>query len=171
MKIRSVRSTWNVQYLAAKQFVSKLRPERFLYTLLCEGQVIVKADFSGPRQRFDIGSIGHLVKELLENYGEVMAYESGMAEPPLAAFRAEYYDVIATEKAVTALHGFRIGVSGFPLIAEDSRLIWTGLQPQHHVLSARLGFFVGAVGQESCSVTRRTSGPNSGQSLPTAGSE
>ncbi|SLM35773.1 meiosis protein mei2 [Lasallia pustulata] len=109
VKIRSVRATWNAQYLPAKLFASKLRPDRFLYTLLCEGQVIVKADFSGPRQRFDSGTIGHLVKELLENYGEVMAYESGMAEPPLAAFRAEYYDVVATEKAVAALDGFRIG--------------------------------------------------------------
>lgn len=95
VKIRSVRETW----------------------------VVVKADFSGPRQRFDSGTIGHLVKELLENYGEVMAYESGMAEPPLAAFRAEYYDVVATEKAVAALDGFRIGVSGFPLLTEESRLI------------------------------------------------
>lgn len=122
VKIRSVRATWNAQYLPAKLFTSKLRPDTFLYTLLCEGQVIVKADFSGPRQRFDSGTIGHLVKELLENYGEVMAYESGMAEPPLAAFRAEYYDVVATEKAVAALDGFRIGVSVFPLLAEDHRL-------------------------------------------------
>lgn len=122
VKIRSVREAWNVQYLGAKQFASKLRPERFLYTLLCEGQVVVKADFCGPHQRFDCGTIGHLVKELLGNYGEVMAYESGMAEPPLAAFRAEYYDVVATAKAVAALDGFRIGVSGYLLFADDSRL-------------------------------------------------
>ena len=171
VKIRSARATWSVQYLAAKQFVSKLRPERFLYTLLCEGQVIVKADFSGPRQRFDGGTISHLLKELLENYGEVMAYESGMAEPPLAAFRAEYYDVIATEKAVAALDGFRIGVSSSLLLSEDPRLTWTGLHSQHHVLPARLGFFIGAVGEESCCVTRRTPGPNSGQSLSTDGTE
>ena len=126
VKIRSVRATWDIQYLAAKHFASKLRPERFMHTLMCEGQVIVRADFSGPRQRFDSGTIGHLIKELLENYGEVMAYESGIAELPMVAFRAEYYDAVAAEKAVAALDGFRIGVSCFLLPAGDPWLIEQG---------------------------------------------
>ena len=155
VKIRSVRATWDIQYLAAKHFASKLRPERFMHTLMCEGQVVVKADFSGPRQRFDSGTIGHLIKELLENYGEVMAYESGIAELPMVAFRAEYYDAVAAEKAVAALDGFRIGVSCFWLPAGDARLICAGLHPQHHLLPASPGFFLTTIRGEQCGIATR----------------
>lgn len=75
-----------------------------------EGQVVVKAEHAGPRERFDVRSIGHLIKEILENYGDIMAFELNLAEPPVVAVRAEFFDTGSADSALVHLDGFKIGV-------------------------------------------------------------
>ena len=90
----------------------KYQPESLKYSPLSlyGGQVIIKADFTGPRQRFDPGTIGHLIKELLENYGELMGFEAGVMSLTIATYRAEFYDIAAADSALAYLNGFKIGV-------------------------------------------------------------
>ncbi len=90
---------WNVQYIAG----AKYSP------LMYSAQVLVKADFTGPRQRFNPFTIGHIIKELLENYGEVFGFEAGVNSN--AMYRAEFYDTGSADLALAYLHGFRIAVS------------------------------------------------------------
>ena len=112
-KVESIREKWNAQHIGAKQFAVKHQPEclKYLPISMFEGQILVTAHFAGPRQRFDAGSIGHLIKELLENYGDVMAYEVGIVRAPTATYRAEYYNATVVDNALANLNGFKIGVS------------------------------------------------------------
>lgn len=111
-KVQNVRVDWKIQYIAATKWVLKNRSDdsNYIPLSLYEGQVIVKADFSGPRQQFNARSIGQLIKELLENYGEIMGYDAGFMKPPTATYRAEFFNSAATDSALTYLNGFRIGV-------------------------------------------------------------
>ena len=112
-KAQTAHEKWSVRHIGPRHFVMKYQPESLKYTpvSMYEGQVLITADFAGPRQRFDAGSIGFLIKELLQNYGDVMAYEVGMIRMPVATYRAEYYDVTAVQNALSNLNGFKIGVS------------------------------------------------------------
>ena len=111
--IANVRDGWDVSILSTARLATKELPQGLLKSgaSLYDGQIIVKADFSGPYQRFDAPSIRHLVRELLENYGEIMAYEADIVCPPVVMFRVEYYDSVAANNAVVHLNGFKVGVS------------------------------------------------------------
>lgn len=50
------------------------------------------------------------MKELLENYGELMGYEAGAIGFSVATYRAEFFDGTAAESALAYLNGFKIGV-------------------------------------------------------------
>lgn len=101
-----------MQYIAGTKSGIKKQPESLKYAPLSmyAGQVSVKADFTGLSQRFDPMTIGHLIKELLENYGEIMGFETSMEKRPIATYRAEFYDTAAADSALAYLNGFRIGV-------------------------------------------------------------
>lgn len=111
-KVKSVRVEWNIQYIAAtnSELRSRLDDLNYVPLSLYEGQVIVKADFSGPRQQFNARTIGHLIKELLENYGEIMGYDTDFMKPPTATYRAEFFNSAATKSAISYLNGFKVGV-------------------------------------------------------------
>lgn len=111
-KVQSVHGDWSVEYIAGTKPGIRNPTESLKYAPLSmyAGQVIIKADFTGPSQRFDPGTIGHLIKELLENYGEIMGFETSMKNLPIAAYRAEFYDTAAADSALAYLNGFRIGV-------------------------------------------------------------
>ena len=116
-KVQSHRTDWNVQYIIGSEFITNQQsngPE-YIPLSMFAGQVVVKADFSGPRQRFNAASIGHLIKELLENFGKIMGYEAGLSKHPVAAYRAEFCNTVAAESALGYLNGFRIGVCFLPL--------------------------------------------------------
>lgn len=114
---------WKIQYIAATKWVLQNRSDDSNYVPLSlyEGQVIVKADFSGPRQQFNARSIGHLIKELLENYGEIMGYDAGFMKPPTATYRAEFFNSVATDSALAYLNGFKIGVCGLRTVSQILR--------------------------------------------------
>lgn len=111
-KVQSHRKDWNVQYIAGTKYVTKQPPDSSIYKPLprYDGQVILRADFSGPRQQFNATRIGHLIRELLENYGEIMGYEACLSKHPIATYRAEFYNTTATNSALSYLNGFKIGV-------------------------------------------------------------
>ena len=109
--IQSIRQDWNVQHITTGQ----LSAQGQLEGLICpsessyEGQVVVKADYSG-HGLFHVGDIGSLIKELLANYGEVMAYSTNHATPPVVTYRAEFYSTIAADNALAHLNGFKLAV-------------------------------------------------------------
>lgn len=111
-KVQSVHGDWSVQYIVGTKPGIKNQQESLKYAPLSvyAGQVVIKTDYTGPNQRFGPGTVGHLVKELLENYGELMAFETSMKNLPIATYRAEFYDTAATDSALAYLNGFRIGV-------------------------------------------------------------
>lgn len=111
-KVRSVHIEWSVQYIAGTKGGLKYQAESLNYTPLSMygGQVVIKAEFTGPRQRFDAGTIGYLIKELLENYGELMGFEANTANELIGIYRAEFYDITAVGSALAYLSGFKIGV-------------------------------------------------------------
>ena len=128
-KVQNIHRDWSVQYIAITQLAKKRMPESmdFPPVSVYEGQVMVKAEFFGPRQRFDTGSIGHLIKEMLENYGDIMAYNVSLAESQTVAVRAEYYDTAAADSALAYLNGFKIGVRYNSVLISRRQLIEGGL--------------------------------------------
>lgn len=102
IKIQSIHINWAVEFITG----AKYSPSS-----LYAGQVLVKADFTGPRHRFDPVTIGHMIKELLENYGEIMGFQAGVKTILNATYRAEYYDTGSADLALAYLNGFRIAVS------------------------------------------------------------
>ncbi|KAL8897111.1 MAG: hypothetical protein Q9192_002742 [Flavoplaca navasiana] len=73
-----------------------------------EGQLLVKAEFSGPAVYFNTDTVGRLILDLLNNYGTVMAYETVSTIYPIVAYRAEFFDVENAGHAIVHLNGFRI---------------------------------------------------------------
>lgn len=120
-KIQSVRQGWNVQHIATPPINTHGQPE----DLTCfpgsayEGQIVVKADYPGPGL-FQIGDIGSLVKDLLANYGDIMAYSTDHATSPFVTYRAEFYNTIAADNALAYLNGFKLGVCIRFIQSEDS---------------------------------------------------
>ena len=78
--------------------------------LVFEGQISIKVEYGGPATHFNAASIGLIVKEALENYGDVMAMETTEVTSPSVTFRAEFYDSMAVNGALTSLQGFKIAV-------------------------------------------------------------
>ena len=70
----------------------------------------MKALYGGPIEQFDSNGIGVVVKELLENYGEVMAMDTVEDPLPIASFRVEFYNINTTQAVLYALQGFKIAV-------------------------------------------------------------
>ena len=77
--------------------------------LAYEGQVVVKAEYSG-HGLFHVGDISSLIRDLLANYGEIMAYSTNHAIAPIVTYRAEFYNTIAADNALTHLNGFKFAV-------------------------------------------------------------
>ena len=111
-KAQATRHDWQIQYTAATDFARERLTGNASHVPVSvyEGQVVVKAEHAGPRERFDVRSIGHLIKEILENYGDIMAFELNLAEPPVVAVRAEFFDTGSADSALVHLDGFKIGV-------------------------------------------------------------
>lgn len=76
-----------------------------------EGQILVQARYHGKAQRFDVAALSHLVKEVLDHCGEIMAFRVEMAEEGLASFRVEYFDISCVEHALPYVEGRTLEVS------------------------------------------------------------
>ena len=110
--ISTDRPDWNVQYILPKHFSMKFHPEksRFSPASKYEGQVLVKAEYAGLPQFFDAVAVGHCIKEELEKYGCITAFQMGMVKDSVAAYRAEYSNVNTIDKAVSRLNCSRLAV-------------------------------------------------------------
>ena len=76
-----------------------------------EGQLLVRAEFSGPAIYFDLDTVSRLILDLLNNYGSIMAYDAVITIHPIVAYRAEFFDTKDADYAIAHLDGFRIAVS------------------------------------------------------------
>ncbi|KAL9602124.1 MAG: hypothetical protein Q9179_002632 [Wetmoreana sp. 5 TL-2023] len=104
--LRNFRGEWLVQYLPVPSYA--LNPQegssKGISASLFEGQLLVKADFSGPAVYFDTDTVGRLILDLLNNYGVIMAYEAVVAAHPVVAYRAEFYDTKDADHAMDVRH-------------------------------------------------------------------
>ena len=112
LTIQTHRREWNVQYILPKQFASKFHPEKLRLTPVSkyEGQVLVTAEYAGLPQCFDALATGHRIKETLEEYGCVTAFQMGMVTDSVAAYRAEYSNVNTIDNALSRLNGSHLAV-------------------------------------------------------------
>ena len=112
LTIQTHRREWNVQYILPKQFASKYHPEKLRLNPVSkyEGQVLVTAEYAGLPQFFDALATGHRIKETLEEYGYVTAFEMGMVTDSVAAYRAEYSNVNTIDNALSRLNGSYLAV-------------------------------------------------------------
>ena len=106
-----MRHEWTTHYLPSNQLDLKRDPGSTSVASICEGQVTVGAHYGGPSHHFNAGTVLQLVKELLDNYGDLKVFRRlDTAEPPTVEFHAEFYDTAAADVAVVAVNGFKIGV-------------------------------------------------------------
>ena len=107
-KVKESRAGWKVEFIATAVYYT--RQNYVLPAIVFEAQVLVKALYGGPIEQFDSNGIGVVVKELLENYGEVMAMDTVEDPLPIASFRVEFYNINTTQAVLYALQGFKIAV-------------------------------------------------------------
>ncbi|KAL8809710.1 MAG: hypothetical protein Q9200_003179 [Gallowayella weberi] len=108
--LRALNGGWLVQHLSVPNFATGMQQENWkdLLAPRYEGQLLVKAEFSGPPAYFNKDTVGRLILDLLNNYGSIMAYIAVNAVHPVVAYRAEFFDVKDANHAVAHLNGFRI---------------------------------------------------------------
>ena len=113
--LRTFQGSWLVQYLPVPSYAIAAQPEgsRSFSAAPFEGQLVVRAEFSGPDIYFDKDTVGRLILDILNNYGGIMAFEAVIIVHPVVAYRAEFYDTKDADHAMAHLNGFRIAVRGF----------------------------------------------------------
>ncbi|MCJ1435175.1 hypothetical protein MMC27_004546 [Xylographa pallens] len=128
--LKHTQTDWLMQFVDVKYFVLNYKPHELAITSDFEGQIQVTALCEGKALRFNPQLIAHLVKEMLGNYGDLMAFSIYSVTHPSITVLAEYYDVEAAEKAVMQLNGFRVStyiltVTHYAPDLVDSRAIST----------------------------------------------
>ncbi|KAL8694505.1 MAG: hypothetical protein Q9218_000835 [Villophora microphyllina] len=108
--ICNFRGQWLAQYLPVPSYAIDSQHGRLnnLSASQFEGQLVVKAEFSGPVIYFNTDTVGRLILDLLNNYGGIVAYEAVLNMHPVVAYRAEFYDIKDADHAMIHLNGFRI---------------------------------------------------------------
>ncbi|KAL8944397.1 MAG: hypothetical protein Q9216_000448 [Gyalolechia sp. 2 TL-2023] len=108
--LREVRKDWLVQYLPIPSHGPHYQADCGSSQLASkyEGQLCVKAEFSGPSEYFNLETMSRLILDLLNNYGDIMAYDALIAIRPVVAYRAEFFDTKNADHAKAHLNGFRI---------------------------------------------------------------
>ncbi|KAL8653450.1 MAG: hypothetical protein Q9226_003848, partial [Calogaya cf. arnoldii] len=93
--LRGLGGDWLVQYLSVPKLPVESEQDDWKGSLTpkYEGQLLVRAEFSGPAIYFTTDTIGRLILDLLSNYGSVMAYEAVSTMYPVVVYRAEFFDV------------------------------------------------------------------------------
>ncbi|KAL8701382.1 MAG: hypothetical protein Q9224_000526 [Gallowayella concinna] len=120
--LHALDGDWLVQHLSVPDFSADVQQENWkdLLAPRYEGQLLVKAEFSGPPPFFNKDTVGRLILDLLNNYGGIMAYVAVIAVHPVVAYRAEFFDVKDADHAVAHLNGFRIAVRSKPITSLDA---------------------------------------------------
>ncbi|KAL8710485.1 MAG: hypothetical protein Q9220_004917 [cf. Caloplaca sp. 1 TL-2023] len=121
--LHGLHRDWTICYLPASRKASGGEHDDCTASLASkyEGQLLVKAEFSGPSVYFDIDTVGRLVLDLLNNYGGIMAYDTVGSMHPVVAYRAEFYDIKDADHAVAHLNGFRI--AGCTMVIQRSPIL------------------------------------------------
>lgn len=110
--LHRLRREWLVQHLPLPShgLHSRAANGTSSFASKYEGQLLVKAHFSGPSAFFDLDTVSRLILDLLNNYGGIMAYDAVITVYPVLAYRAEFFDTGDAEHAIVHLNGFRIAV-------------------------------------------------------------
>ena len=113
-KINAVRTGWKVDFIATTKYFARqnMAPPAIVF----EAQIFVKAVYGGPIAQFSSNGIGIVVKELLENYGDVMAMDVVDGPLPIASYRVEFSNSNTTHAVLHALQGFKIAVCTSPIL-------------------------------------------------------
>ncbi|KAI9826798.1 MAG: hypothetical protein M1832_005736 [Thelocarpon impressellum] len=99
---------WTVEYLPPAQFTEKINPYPSPVSDY-EHQVMVKAQFTGPKEAFHPETIELLLPELLGNYGQLQDIQNfAVREPGVVCVFAVYTERGAAKNAELALSGFKI---------------------------------------------------------------
>lgn len=108
--LREFRKDWLIQYLVLPSHGPCYQAGRGsnLFATKYEGQLCVKAEFSGPSKYFSLNTMSRLILDLLSNYGDIMAYDALTTVQPVVSYRAEFFDTKDADHAIAHLHGFRI---------------------------------------------------------------
>ncbi|KAL8928030.1 MAG: hypothetical protein Q9208_002105 [Pyrenodesmia sp. 3 TL-2023] len=108
--LKRLRGDWLVQYLPLPSRGLHSREAYGMNSIASkyEGQLLVKAYFSGPSTFFDLDTVSRLILDLLNNYGGLKAYYAIITVYPVVAYRAEFSDTKDAEHAIAHLNGFRI---------------------------------------------------------------
>ena len=83
--------------------------------IVFEAQVVINAEYGGALEQFSSNGIGVVIKELLGNYGEVMAMEAIETPLPLASYRVEFHNTAVVNSVLQNLKGFKIAVGSAPV--------------------------------------------------------
>lgn len=105
---------WMVDFVSAKEFTAVLNPAGKLETTDFEGRIVASAYCEGPRRSFELDAVVTLVKDLLQTFGELLAFKVPVATFPTLVIHAEYYDSTEAENALR-LSGVRLAVSNSDL--------------------------------------------------------
>ncbi|KAL8795982.1 MAG: hypothetical protein Q9195_001558 [Heterodermia aff. obscurata] len=116
-KVKDMRPTWSIDFIATPKYFTK--QNMATPGIVFEAQLLISADYGGPVEKFCTTGIGIVIKELLENFGEVMAMALVQDASPLASYRVEFYNVGTAGPVLKNLQGFKIAtctlsVQGFP---------------------------------------------------------
>ncbi|KAL8898483.1 MAG: hypothetical protein Q9207_006677 [Kuettlingeria erythrocarpa] len=108
--LNKLRENWLVQYLPLPPRGLHFQEANGINSITSkyEGQLLVKAHFSGPSSFFDLDTVSRLILDLLNNYGGLKAYYAIITVYPVVAYRAEFFDTKDAEHAIIHLNGFRI---------------------------------------------------------------
>ncbi|MCJ1287610.1 hypothetical protein MMC26_006962, partial [Xylographa opegraphella] len=106
--LKHTQTNWLMQFINVKYFVLNYKPHDLAFTSEFEGLIQVTALCEGKALHFNPQLIAYLMKEMLENYGDLMEFSIYSITNPSVTVRAEYYDIEAAEKAVMQLNGFRV---------------------------------------------------------------
>ena len=107
-KVKDLRPTWSIEFIGTQKYFTK--QNMATPGIVFEAQLLIKSDYGGPIEQFCPNGIGVVIKELLENFGEVMAMALVQDKCPLASYRVEFYNAAATGPVLNNLQGFKIAV-------------------------------------------------------------
>jgi hypothetical protein len=114
LKVNHTRPQWHADCVEPRQFSTKYgaggsNVSRF------EGQIRIAAILNGPEERFDVGSLSRVVKELLEEYGEVVTMMIDERGARAIYYRAEFFNATIVKTAVRAMNHRDLAVSFRPV--------------------------------------------------------
>ncbi|KAL9099875.1 MAG: hypothetical protein Q9163_004681 [Psora crenata] len=124
-------ASWAIQHMGPRHFVMKHQPQSLQHSKasIHEGQVLVSASYLGTLQHYDVARVGCNIKDMLQHFGEVMAFNVFLTEPCKATFRAEYYDVNSVEHALKNLEGRRVAMCALSISRYEPDLKGTQQAP------------------------------------------